>query len=61
MLQMKGSRNAGAGFAISVCLVPVNVTTGECNCVFVWGCVMCACIRECCLIMLSFAKIIHWQ
>jgi len=36
---MKGCRNATAGFAISVCLVPVNVTTVECNyvCVFVLG------------------------
>jgi hypothetical protein len=42
VLQMKGCRNAGAGFAMSVCLVPLNVTIVECNCVCVCVCV-CVC------------------
>ena len=35
VLIMKGCRNAPAGFAMYVCLVPVNVTTVELNCVCV--------------------------
>jgi len=30
-LKMTGCRNAPAGFAMAVFLVPVNVTTVECN------------------------------
>jgi hypothetical protein len=62
VLKMKGCRNAPAGFAMSVCLVPVNVTTVECNCVCVTVCV-CVCVcerereRERCLTMLSVAKV----
>ena len=41
VLQMKSCRNAGAGFAISVCLVPVNVTNVEYNCVCVCWDVSC--------------------
>ena len=48
VLKMKCCRKEPAGFAMSVCLVPVNVTTVECNyvcvCVYVcvgWGNVSC--------------------
>ena len=38
VLKMKGYRNAPAGLAMSVCLVPVNVTNVESNYVCVgWG------------------------
>ena len=46
VLKMKGCRNSPVGFAMSVCLVPVNVTIVECNymCVWVeWENVSCVC------------------
>jgi len=46
VLKMKGCRKEPAGFAMSVCLVPVNVTTVECNCVCVCVCV-CVCMYVC--------------
>jgi len=65
VLKMTGCRNAPAGFAMSVCLGPVNVINVESNYVCVCvrarvrACVLaCACVRvgwgmrECCLKML---------
>jgi len=60
---MKGCRNAPAGFAMSECQMPINVTNVEsnyvcvCVCVracacWVGECIICACMRECCLKML---------
>jgi hypothetical protein len=39
VLKIKACRNVPVSFAMSVCLVPVNVTTVECNyvCVCVLG------------------------
>jgi hypothetical protein len=48
VLKMKGCRNEPAGSAMSVSLVPVNVTTVECNCVCVCLCV-CVCVCVCVL------------
>jgi hypothetical protein len=76
MLKMKGCRNAPAGFATSVCLVPVNVTNVECNyvcvcvCVYVYlcicvcwvgGCIMYACIREYYVNIVSVGKVTQGQ
>jgi len=45
---MTGCRNAPAGFAMSVCLGPVNVTTVEYNYVCLCVCVcLCLCVCGC--------------
>jgi len=44
---MKGCRNSPVGFAMSVCLVPVNVTTVECN--YVCVCVLNGGMRHMCV------------
>jgi hypothetical protein len=69
VLKMKGCTNAPACFAMFVCLVPVNVQLLNaimcvcvCVCVCVGGgCIMCACVRECSLVTLSVAEVIHRQ
>jgi len=47
VLKMKGCRNSPVGFAMSVCLVPVNVTTVECN--YVCVCVLNGGMRHMCV------------
>ena len=70
VLKMEGCRNAPVSFAMSVCLVSVNVTTVECNYVCVCVCVgwryascVCVCVCSCeyCLKLLSVAKLIQQQ